>query len=147
MRLTTKMRYGTRALVDLALHYGQGPLSSREISIHQEVSLKYLEHLLSLLRRARLIRTVRGAQGGHMLARPPDQINLRQVFDVLEGSNGLVECTSQPGLCSRYDACVTQEVWARMFQACMQVLEETTLADLAQRAREKQAEMNPMYYI
>jgi Rrf2 family protein len=147
MKLTTKMRYGTRALVDLALHDGQGPVSSSEVAEHQQVSVKYLESILATLRNAGLVQTTRGAQGGHMLARPPSEIDLREIFDVLEGSRGLVECTADPKLCTRYDACVTQEVWTEMYAACMAILEATTVADLANRARDKQRALANMYHI
>ena len=139
MKLGTKTRYSTRAMVDLALNYEGGTrvVSGREIAEHQEVSPKYLEALLAALRAAGLIRSVRGAQGGHTLTRPPAQINLRQIYQVFEGTDGFVECTTAPEYCNRTDGCVTQEVWAQMYDACMEILESTTLEDLARRAREK----------
>ncbi len=139
MRLSTKTRYGARAMLDLALSYEEGVVSVRETAARQEVSSKYLEHLLASLRSAGLVRTVRGAQGGHALSRPPDDINLREIYDVFEGREGLVECTTSPDSCSRSDVCVTQEVWAEMHDACMKILESTTLEDMARRARNKQA--------
>jgi Rrf2 family protein len=141
MKLGTKTRYSTRALVDLALNYEDGTpvVSSREIAEHQEVSPKYLEALLAALRAAGLVRSVRGAQGGHTLARHPAQINLRQIYHVFEGTQGFVECITDPEYCTRTDACVTQEVWTQMYDASMDVLESTTLEDLARRAREKLA--------
>jgi Rrf2 family transcriptional regulator, cysteine metabolism repressor len=138
MRLTTKTRYGARAMLDLALHYGEGPATTNEIAVRQEVSAKYLEHLLTALRNVGLVRTLRGAGGGHQLSAPPEQINLRQVFEALEGHEGLVECTTNPAACQRYDECVTREVWSSMYDACMTILESTTLADLARRAGTKQ---------
>ena len=146
MKLSTKTRYGTRAMLDLALRYNSGPVSAKEIAERQQVSAKYLESLLAVLRNARLVRTVRGAKGGHKLARPPDQITLRETFDVLEGSEGFVRCTTAPQICDRAATCVTQEVWARMYTACMEILESTTLEDLARRAREKRSSA-ATYYI
>ena len=142
MKLGTKTRYSTRAMVDLALNYGNGTgiVSSREIAEHQEVSPKYLEALLAALRAAGLVRSVRGAQGGHTLTRPPAQINLRQIYQVFEGTDGFVECTTDPEYCTRTDACVTQEVWTQMYDACMEILESTTLEDLARRAKENREE-------
>jgi len=139
MRLSTKTRYGARAMLDLALDYEGGIVSVREIAARQEVSSKYLEQLLASLRSAGLVRTVRGAQGGHALTRPPDKINLREIYNVFEGAEGFVECTTSPDACRRTDACVTREVWAEMHGACMEILESTTLEDLARRARKKQA--------
>ena len=109
----------------------------KEISSRQQVSLKYLEHLLASLRAAGLVRSVRGAKGGHALARPPAEINLREIYHVFEGKEGFVECTTSPEFCEREDGCVTREVWAQMYDGCMEILESTTLEDLARRARDK----------
>lgn len=142
MKLGPKTRYSARAMVNLALNYdnGIGVVSTREIAEHQEVSPKYLEYLLSGLNSAGLVRSVRGPHGGHMLTRHPAQVNLREIYHVFEGIEGFAECTTEPEYCSRTDGCVTREVWAQMYEACMEVLESTTLEDLARRAREKQGD-------
>ena len=139
MKLGTRTRYSARAMVDLALNYenGNGVVTVKEIAARQQVSPKYLEHLLASLRAAGLVRSVRGAKGGHTLTRPPAQINLREIYHVFEGTDGFVECTTSPDICDRPDGCVTQEIWAQMYDACMEILESTTLEDLARRAREK----------
>lgn len=146
MRLNTRMRYGTRAMFELALHYEQGALSLNEIAAAQELSGKYLESLFAALRAGGLVLSQRGSQGGYVLARPPSQITLRQIFDVFEGSEPLAPCVLDRSACSRRDGCVTHEVWARMYEASMQVLESTTLADLVMRSREQRA-AEVMYYI
>ena len=139
MKLGTKTRYSTRAMVDLALNYetGNGVVAVKEIAARQQVSPKYLEHLLASLRTAGLIRSVRGAKGGHTLARPPAEINLREIYHVFEGKEGFVECTTSPEYCERTDGCVTRDVWAQMYDGCMEILESTTLEDLACRVRDK----------
>ena len=137
MKLSTKTRYGTRALVDLALRGESDPASAREIAEEQELSPKYLGALLAIMRSAGLVRSARGSQGGHVLARPPDQITLRQVYEALEGSDGFVYCTGDPAACARADTCTPREVWDEMYDAAMHVLESITLADLARRARAK----------
>ena len=109
MKLSTKTRYGTRALVDLALRGEDDPASAREIAEDQELSPKYLGALLAMMRSAGLVRSARGAQGGHMLARPSDQINLRQIYETLEGSDGFVCCTGDPTACARADICTPRE--------------------------------------
>ena len=147
MKLSTKTRYGVRSILDLALNYEIEPVSLKEIAARQELPYKYLEHVLAMLRTAGLVRSVRGSQGGYTLVKPPDQITLREVFDVLEGSEGFVHCTTDPQVCDRHDLCVTREVWAHMYAACMEVLESTTLEDLARRARQKRDASAPMYYI
>ena len=142
MKLGTKTRYSSRAMLDLALNYdnGFGMISAREIAEHQDLSTKYLENLLATLRSAGLVRSVRGTEGGYTLARPPDQINLRQIYHVFEGTDGFVECTTDPEYCKRTDGCATQEIWAEMYDACMAILESSTLEDLARRVREKRAD-------
>jgi Rrf2 family protein len=142
MKLSTKTRYGTRAMLELALNYEDenGVVSVRKIADRQQISSKYLEHLLASLRAAGLVRSVRGANGGHTLTSPPDQINLREVYNVFEGTEGFVECTTIHEICDRIDGCVTQEMWSQMYATCMQMLESTTLEDLARRARRKQVE-------
>ena len=142
MKLGTRIRYSARAMLELALNYESGTriVSVKEIAAHQQLSPKYLEHLLASLRAAGLVRSVRGAKGGHTLARPPDAVNLREIYHVFEGTEGFVECTTSPGLCDRSDGCVTREVWAQMYDACMGILESTTLGDLARRARSKQSD-------
>lgn len=138
MKLGTKTCYAARAMVDLALNYEKGVVSVRAIAARQQLSPKYLETLLASLRAAGLVRSVRGARGGHTLTRHPDQINLRQIYNVFEGTQGFVECTTSPELCDRIDDCVTRDIWAQMYAACMETLESTTLEELARRAGKKQ---------
>ena len=147
MKLNTKMRYGARAMLELALNYGKSVVSTREIATEQRVSPKYLEQLLASLRSASLVRSVRGAQGGHTLTRHPDQINLREIYDALEGTEGFVACITCPEVCENTVSCVTREIWAQMYFACIEILESTTLEDLAQRARNKQGAKHMMYHI
>jgi Rrf2 family protein len=139
VKLGTKTRYGTRAMLELALHYHDGnrPVSAGEIAARQQLSPKYLEQLLVSLQSAGLVRSVRGTHGGHVLTRPPDQITLREIYGVFEGAEGFAECTTCPERCDRTDICVTQAIWDRMYAASMEVLESTTLGDLAQRAQNK----------
>jgi len=139
MRLNTKVRYGTRVMLELALHYKQGPLSLSEIAQRQGLPEKYAESLVGGLRAAGLVHSLRGPAGGYVLAAPPERITVRQVYDVFEGGDALAPCLADRAPCERRDACVTQEVWAAMQRAAMQVLESTTLADLVERQQEKQA--------
>ena len=131
MKLTTKTRYGTRAMVDLAQHWDEGLQSTRDIAQRQEISPKYLEHLLSLVRDADLVESVRGAHGGHRLARPAEQIILSEIYVALEGPDAHVACADCPEVCDRSKDCVTREVWKEMFDASMKVLQSQSLAQLA----------------
>ncbi len=134
MKLNTKTRYGARALLALAEHDADAqPLSSVEIATRESISVKYLEGLLSTLRSAGLVRSTRGAAGGYRLARTPTDINLKQVYDLFEGPEGFVECTTDDAICPRNARCATQTVWCELFSSAMRYLESITLADLVER--------------
>jgi len=147
MKLSTRTRYGARAMLELALREEPNPVSTKEIATRQQVSVKYLESVLATLRQAGLVRSLRGAGGGHVLGKPAQEITLRDVFEALEDSQAFVPCTYEPGVCERADLCVTREVWTEMYAASMAVLEEITLAELVRRARGKQSSLASMYYI
>ena len=129
MNLTTKGRYGLRAAFTLACRYGEGPVSLREIAQQQALTEKYLEQLLSALRKAGLVRTVRGACGGYLLALPPAQICVWQVLSALEGEEPLVECLGERS-CGREARCPTRKVWKRLSDAIRGALEGVTLQDM-----------------
>lgn len=137
MKLGTKMHYSARAMLDLALNYDEGIqiVSTREIAERQGISPKYLAFLLAALRSAGLVRSVLGAQGGHTLTRKPDEINMRQIYQVFEGTEGFVDRATEKKCRDRPDACAIQEIWTQMYHASMAILESTTLEDLARRAR------------
>ena len=147
MKLSSKTRYGMLAMLDLALNYGAGPIRVGKIGSRQQLPVKYLEQLLALLCTSGLVRGIRGAGGGHTLAKPPSEISLREIYDVLEGSEGFVHCTTDAQGCDRYEFCVIQEVWTQMFEACMDVLGSTTLEELAHRSQQKRSEAAGVYYI
>jgi len=135
MKLSTKGRYAARAMLDLALHFGQGPILVKDISRRQEISQRYLEQLLTPLKVAGLVRVVRGARGGFTLAKPPSEIRLLEIIQIMEGSTAPVECVDDAQICSRSDFCVTREVWAEMKKATDTVLESITLQDLLERQK------------
>ena len=137
MRLSTKGRYGVRALVDIALNCESGPVLMRDIGRRQDVSAQYLEHLISPLIKAGVLRSIRGSRGGIALARPPDEIRLDHVIEILEGSLAPVECVDNPEICSRSASCVTRDVWEEMKTATVGVLEALTLRDLVDRYKQK----------
>ena len=114
MRLSTRGRYGTRLMVDLAQHYANGPVPLVEIAKRQDLSAKYLEQLIILLKGAGLIRSVRGRRGGYMLARKPEEINVGEIVETLEGKLSVVDCVSEPELCYRAIECPTRHIWVGM---------------------------------
>jgi Rrf2 family cysteine metabolism transcriptional repressor len=130
MKLSTRTRYGTRALLELAMHKGKGPVFLKDIARRQEISLHYLEHLVAPLIAGGIIRSVKGPRGGVSLARDPANIKLSEVTRLLEGSMSPVACVENPAACHRSADCATREVWNRLKSAMDGVLESTTLKDL-----------------
>ncbi len=147
MKLSTKGRYGTRAMVDLALHYGQGNVLLKDIAKREGISDKYLEHLLTSLKVSGLIKSIRGAHGGYTLAKPPAQIKLSQVIKVLEGSIAPVECVDDPKMCPRTELCVTRNVWREIKRAMDEILESVSLKDLVEQEKKKEQNKNIIYNI
>ncbi len=147
MKLSTRGQYGTRALLELALHQGEGPVLLRDIAQRQQISLQYLEHLISPLIAGGIVRSTRGARGGVSLARAPEEIRLSEVVRLLEGSVAPVECVDNPEACNRSELCVTRDIWGELKQAIDGVLESTTLKDLVERQKRKKQPEVEMYYI
>ena len=147
MKLSTRGRYGTRIILDLALHDGQGPVLLRDIAQRQQISLPYLGHLITPLLTAGIVRSMRGPRGGISLAKPPLEIKLSEVLQILEGSMAPAECVTDPDVCPRSDSCVTRDVWGELKKAMNGVLESTTLQDLVERQKRKDKVKEKMYYI
>ena len=147
MKLSTRGQYGTRALLELALHEGSGPILLKDIARRQQISLMYLEHLIAPLIAAGIVRSTRGARGGVWLAKSPEGIKLSEVIQLLEGSIAPVECLNDPKACSRSELCVTRDVWDELKRAIDGVLESTTLQDLVSRQKRKERSEEAMYYI
>jgi len=147
MKLSTRGRYGTRVLLDLALQGGEEPVPLKDIARRQQISLLYLEHLVAPLIAARMIRSTRGPRGGVCLARSPGEIRLSEVIGLLEGSIAAVDCVSDPKACSRSELCVTRDIWTEMKKAMDGVLESVTLQDLVERQKGKEQPAEKMYYI
>lgn len=149
MKLSTKGRYGVKAMFDLAQHYGEGPIALKNIAERQFISEHYLEQLISALRKANLVKSVRGAQGGYILAREPENITIGDIIRVLEGPIAPSECVSEeePEECHRQEICVTRTVWKRIRDSIADVLDSITLADMIEDARKIKEKQNYMYYI
>jgi len=144
VKVSTKGDYGVRALIELARRYGEGPIQSAEIAARQHIPEPYLDQILTTLRRAGFIRSTRGPQGGHALIREPGELNLREVIEALEGSLNPIDCLSESSACSRSGGCAQRSVWEEVRDATCQILERTSIADLA--ARERPA-VGGRYYI
>ena len=133
MKLSTRARYGTRALLDLALNYNEKPVPLKNIAKRQNISLYYLEHLIAPLIGAEIVRSNRGARGGLQLIRHPGDIKLSEVVQLLEGKINPVECVTNTESCPHHDLCATRLIWSEMKKAIDGVLESMTLQDLVEQ--------------
>jgi Rrf2 family protein len=147
VKLSTRTRYGTRALLELALHGGKEPLSLKDIASQQQISLPYLEHLIAPLIAGGIIRSTKGPKGGISLARKPGDIKLIEITQLLEGSVAPVECIDNPEACKRSEFCATRDVWSQLKEVIEGVLEATTLQDLVEKQKSKGQKEPSMYYI
>lgn len=138
MRVSTKGDYGIRALVELAHRNGEGPVQSAEIARKQCIPEPYLDQLLTTLRRAGFIRSVRGPQGGHALVREPSEIRISEVIEALEGSLSPIACLDD-ATCTKPGVCAQRDVWEEVRRATYNVLSGVSIADLAEKEREATA--------
>ena len=141
MKLSTRTRYAVRAMIELAQNEGSRPLQLKIIAKRQDISIKYLEQLMAVLRSAGLIRSVRGSRGGYTLSRPANQVRLSDILSCLEGPVTTGECVEDGDRCVRAAECAARQVWMRVQQAIDEVLQSITLQDVVEVAREgKQAD-------
>ncbi len=144
MKLSVRVDYGVRVLVDLAQRYGQGAIHSSDIAARQGIPEPYLDQLLMALRKSGFINSKRGPQGGHSLSKTPAEINLGEVIAALEGSTA-PGCVQEPGGCERSTICVQRDVWRAVEEATQKLLQATTISELVQQ-QERRRE-GAMYYI
>lgn len=137
MRLSTKGRYALRLMLDVALQDPAVPVSLRDVSQRQDISVKYLEQLTPSLTRAGLLRSIRGAGGGYRLTRSPEDYTVGEILRAAEGDLLPVECAGSGGCCERASRCVTVEIWREISNAIDSVVDHRTLADLVKRTHEK----------
>jgi len=147
MNISTKIRYGARAMLELASHYGEGPIELKEIAKKENISLKYLEQVINPLRAAGLVKSIRGSKGGYSLAKPPSEICLYDVVETLEGPVNLVECLRDSKACPKVQSCVTRDIWKEVSDAISKIFYSVTLEDMVSRRREKERSNFPMYQI
>jgi Rrf2 family transcriptional regulator, cysteine metabolism repressor len=139
MKLSTKGRYGVSAMYDLALHYGQGPISLKSVAARQGISEHYLEQLMGTLRNAGYVKSIRGAQGGYTLTRDPATITVGDIIKIMEGPIAPVDClladAENNKYCNRANFCVTRNVWAKVRDSINSVLDSISLADLCREEK------------
>ncbi|MCJ7563516.1 MAG: Rrf2 family transcriptional regulator [Candidatus Aminicenantes bacterium] len=137
MRLSTKGEYASRAMLELSLHYAEGPVHIRDISAAQDIPERFLEQILLLLKRAGYLRSKKGPHGGYYLAKPPTRISVAEVIRVMDGPLAPIDCVSVTAreFCSREQFCGLKGLWKEVRDAIAKILEKTTFEDLAERTR------------
>ena len=137
MKLSTRTRYAVRAIIELAQNDNDRPLQLKVIAQRQDISIKYLEQLMAVLRSAGFVRSVRGSKGGYVLAKAPNQIKMNEVLHRLEGTVATVECVEDGDCCSRSADCAARYLWTQVEQAIENVLRSVTLQYLVDMAKEE----------
>ena len=141
MKLSTKGRYGLRAVLDLAVHSDEETIALSQIAERQEISINYLEQLIAKLKKAGIVNGVRGAQGGYMLAAPAEEISVGAILRALEGDLNPVDCSvvnSSEGICSNSDSCVTKYVWKRISDSINEAVDAIMLSELVAESKKVQ---------
>ncbi len=134
MKLSTRSRYGVRMLLDMALHINDGAVRLGIIAERQDIPVKYLEQILIPLKKADYVLSVRGPKGGHMLAKPPEEITVGEIVKLLEGGLKLTKCSQNPEVCDRSSFCITRFLWKEATEAIHERLDAITFRDLVERA-------------
>ncbi len=139
IRLSTKGRYGTRLMLNLAQHHNGGQQATilRNVSKDEEISIRYLEQIIIPLKIYKLVKSIRGAGGGYILARHPSEIKLSEILHALEGTCCLVECVEDDDYCERTPGCVTHEVWEEASLMLKNYFDSISLQDLVDRKAKK----------
>lgn len=146
MKISTRVRYGTRLMVQLGVNYKKGQMFLKEISKQEDISEKYLSQIILLLKSQGLVNSIRGAKGGYVLAKDPRNITLKEIYEALEGEIELVECINKPLTCNRSSMCVTSDLWRSVGAGIAVILGTTTLNDLVKNVR-KNNHKDVMYNI
>jgi Rrf2 family transcriptional regulator, cysteine metabolism repressor len=146
MKVSTKGRYGVRAVLELALRQGAGPMLVREISENQKISERYLENILNALRKSGIVTSTRGAGGGYQLTRSPAEITVGDVVRSLEGPLDVVECTGSRQ-CGRLENCAAFHVWNKLKTVIERELDGTTIADMVNMDRDLSSRIINNYHI
>ena len=131
MILSTKGRYGLKIMYELALNYGEGPMPLKEVAKRQQLSETYLEQLIAHLKKAGLVKSIRGAQGGYELIRKPEEISVGEIIRTLEGPLAPSECVmvDEPE-CTKAENCVTRLIWEKIMEGINNVVDSITLNDM-----------------
>ncbi len=147
MKLSTRTRYGTRLLFELAYNYGNKPVNLGDIARRQSISEKYLSKIIIQLKSAGLVKSERGAKGGYMLSKPPSLINMKEIIEVLEGDALFLDCIKDKAICDMQNMCPTYDFWHGLAEVTNSYLSSKTLQNLIDNYNKKSEKFNLAYYI
>ncbi len=138
MKLSTRTRYGLRAMIDLTVYYQSIPILIKDIAKRQNISPRYLEHIMLSLKKGGLVRSVSGAKGGFMLQKPPSDITVLDIVTILEGPLNFVPCLENTDNCDRATYCSVRELWNKMKITMTNTLKSTTLKELVENKKKRE---------
>lgn len=147
MKLSTKGRYGVRMMIDLAAHYGEGPVLLRDIAKREDISEKYLSNLINPLKATGLLEATRGVHGGYVLGKAPTEITMKEIIEVLEGPLCLVDCVEKSAACNRASFCSSRDLWSEAAESMSRIFKKYTLADMAMRQTAKKDNLTHDNYV
>ena len=147
MKLSTRSRYGLRAMMVLAMSQSEDPMMTKEIAERQNLPATYLEQLMLTLRKSGLVNATRGAKGGYVLSRNSTQMTLAQIVEALEGPLDIADCADVPNCCQSPDACALKEIFNSANKALFDIFNSVTLAELAERQSNQEQQASGMYFI
>lgn len=149
MKLSTKGRYGLKAMLDLAVHNTEGQVVLKSIAERQGISENYLEQLFAVLKKQKLVKSIRGSQGGYTLAESPENISIGSILRAMEGSLAPVDCVAEDNAveCDRLDCCVTRGIWLKIRDSINAVIDSTSLQDLVDDYKKSAGKDDSMYFI
>jgi Rrf2 family protein len=145
MKFSTKTRYGLRFMLHLAVNYGRDAIQLKEIAKSENISIKYLEQIILVLKTSGLLNVMRGAKGGYSLSKKPEEITLKEIVELLSGSLQPVDCVGDSQYCERREDCVMNDIWCELYSLINNFFANKTLKDLVDSFKEKSS--NYMYYI
>lgn len=138
MKISTRVRYGTRLMLELGMNYGSEPMDLKDIAKSQKISQKYLSQIIMPLKNAGLVNSFRGARGGYVLGRAPEKISMREIVEVLEGDFSLLPCIEKPSSCELVSRCVTRGLWDNIGRTIYNMLDCMSLSELVNQCRHMQ---------
>ena len=141
MKLSTRGRYGTRLMLELAKNYEKGPISMSYISKNQNIPVKYLEQIIIPLKKGKLVTSVRGPKGGHMLSKPPEKINVWEVLTLLESKLFMIDCLDNENVCENSRDCLIRPIWSEAFQSMVDIFKDNNLKDILKISEKVDLEM------